>query len=542
MRKAYLWIRKIFLILALLLGLLWAGKLVFEAHFLILNGELYSLHRTELDVSGQTLEEPEALAAFRRLERLDLRGTGVSLGQVQWLQKRLPDCEILWEILFQDVYYSPETEELTLSSLSLGEVAVLDFLPELRYVDARDCRDYGALTELERHHPGCVVDFTVALGGENWPREAEALVLRDASGTDLEQCLPYLPLARCVHLKGTLPGVEELEALKQNFPAVDFSWTVELGGGEFAGDSAELVLTGTALDSPETLEQALPYFPGLRSLDLRGTALDNGIGRAMSTAHPELSVQWDVKLGDLTVSADAEEVDLTGLPLESTEDVLRAAGYFRNLKKIVICDSGFSNEELDELNRELGEIRVVWNLDLAGYSLRTDAVYYAPNKYGTAVSDEILEPLRYCTDLQCVDIGHSSATHCQWAASMPQLRYLILADTPVQDLTPLKDLKNLVFLELFQTPVRDYSPLLGCTGLEDLNLCYSYGDPAPILEMTWLRRLWWDGGRLSAAALRKHLPETQVECNSHSSTGAGWREGKHYYDMRDLIGMDYMVG
>ena len=124
---------------------------------------------------------------------------------------------------------------------------------------------------------------------------------------------------------------------------------------------------------------------------------------------------------------------------------------------------------------------------------------------------------------------------------MPQLRYLILADTPVADLSPLEGLKNLKFLELFQTPVRDYSPLLGCTALDDLNLCYSYGDPEPVMKMTWLKRLWWDGSRVSEATLSEHLPDTQVECNSHSSTGAGWRKGQHYFDMRDLIGMDYMT-
>ena len=98
--------------------------------------------------------------------------------------------------------------------------------------------------------------------------------------------------------------------------------------------------------------------------------------------------------------------------------------------------------------------------------------------------------------------------------------------------------------------MRDYSPLLGCTGLEDLNLGYTYGDPAPIAKMTWLRNLWWGGihhvpwyrGEDPAALLRQGLPNTKLMFYAGSSTGLGWRELPHYYEMRDRIGMYYMRG
>ena len=144
----------------------------------------------------------------------------------------------------------------------------------------------------------------------------------------------------------------------------------------------------------------------------------------------------------------------------------------------------------------------------------------------------------------CVDIGHMDrVTNCEWAAFMPNLKYLILAQTSIRDLTPLSGLKNLVFLELFQSTVKDYTPLLGCTGLEDLNLSYTFGDPAPIYEMTWLKRLWWGGCWWEARnELPTVHPNTEMEFFEVSSTGGTWREGQHYYDMRDLIGMDYMTG
>ena len=152
--------------------------------------------------------------------------------------------------------------------------------------------------------------------------------------------------------------------------------------------------------------------------------------------------------------------------------------------------------------------------------------------------------------MECIDLGHCWISHCEWAREMPNLRYLVLADTYVKDLSPLSGLKKLTYLELFVTPVRDYSPLLGCTGLEDLNLGYTYGDPTPIAQMTWLKNLWWGGihyvpwvnGQSPAAMLQHGLPDTKVTLYAGSSTGMGWRNLPHYYEMRDKIGMYYMSG
>jgi hypothetical protein len=134
---------------------------------------------------------------------------------------------------------------------------------------------------------------------------------------------------------------------------------------------------------------------------------------------------------------------------------------------------------------------------------------------------------------------------CEWAAYMPKLKYLILADTNVRDLRPLAGLKELVFLELFMTKVTDYSPLLECPGLEDLNLGYTRGDPEPVTRMTWLKRLWWPScwaARVKYGdTFRENIPGCVFNFETESSTGEGWRRGQHYYDMRDLLGASYMT-
>jgi hypothetical protein len=165
-----------------------------------------------------------------------------------------------------------------------------------------------------------------------------------------------------------------------------------------------------------------------------------------------------------------------------------------------------------------------------------------PHKLGYTVRDSDLENLKYCTDIICLDLGHMPISDCSFLAYMPHMRYLILADTRVADISPIEGLKELVFLELFMSKVKDYTPLLGCTALEDLNISYTQGDPTVIGQMTWLKRLWWTGGGITNEqldALLAALPDTLVKRPSVSSTGGGWRQGDHYYAMRDLLGMPY---
>jgi len=216
---------------------------------------------------------------------------------------------------------------------------------------------------------------------------------------------------------------------------------------------------------------------------------------------------------------------------------------FHNLKKVVMCACGISSEEMDALNQRYEDIRFVSSVNLGGMSYRTDAVHFTPNRWGLSCDNENIYDLRYCTDMVCVDIGHQiKVTNCEWVKFMPGLKYLVLAETGISDLSPLENHENLVFLEIFLSKVKDYSPLTTCKALEDLNLCYTQGDPEPIGEMTWLKRLWWSGSWLARKKLADKLPDTYKEYLSLSSTGRGWREGQHYYDMRDFIGMEYMVG
>ena len=247
---------------------------------------------------------------------------------------------------------------------------------------------------------------------------------------------------------------------------------------------------------------------------------------------------------------NAEEVDLTDCPIEDLSVLEAKLADFPNLKKLILSGCGQSSEALEALNDRLPGVRVVWTVRLGGLDVRTDDTWFMPVKFKKEVTDKDLVELKYCHDMICIDVGHMKITNCDWAAEMPELQYLVIADTQVSDISPLENHKKLVFLELFLTKVTDLTPLESCTGLDDLNLSYLIADATPISRMTWLKRLWWTQPGPQRYELPEEcqaerilpdaLPDTEMKFHSADSVGSGWRKGAHYYEMRDILGMFYI--
>lgn len=530
---------------AVVIGLCYAAVHLFTQNYVILGGGLHRRDTRELDLRGARLSMLHNVRQFTDLRSLDLRGTGLTYEQYQALRELAPDCRIYWDVPFQGRFLSQDVQSLTLTELTEEDLDLLDHLPELLYIDARDCEEYALLRQLQQRHPDCHVNYSVTIGDTQWDYRERELTLSDADAGELTQKLVYLPSVENIILKGDLPSMEELTALQAAFPLIRIGWETDLGGATLTNEITKLDLQNRELESVEKVAQALSYYPALTFADMRGCSLSDAQMMELSDRFPEIMFLWNMEIAGLSFPTDAEEIDISGKYVEDIARVEAVLPYFPNLKKVVMCGCGISNEVMDSVNCRYKDIRFVWSVYMGSVLLRTDSTYFIPVKWGAQVTTEDLFNLRYCTDMVCIDIGHMEVDSCEWAAYMPNLKYLLMADTQVHDLTPLKDLKNLIYLELFLTRVTDLSPLVSCTALEDINLCYTYADPAPLLQMPWLQTIWWSGhwaASYNAHLFREMNPDIRLEFNSPSSTGNGWRELKNYYDMRDLVGMGYMTG
>lgn len=543
MQKAMPKILSAVLAAAVTAGLIWAGVWALEQNYVFWNGALLSKQEQSISITGKRMRDPEAFLGLTNLRELDARDTGMTVEQFEWFRQELPECRVLWDVPVQGNGYSRDTTELHVEQLTREDMEALQYLPELELVDVGSWDDPTGILELRQRYPHCKVRGQASVAGEWWDMDAVSMVLEDADPQELMEKLPLFGKLESVLLTGKIPGEAQLRQLQETYPQVFFLWKLEALGMTLETDLTELDLSGVAPESVEELERMLFYFPKMEQVKLNSYCLPQEELVALAARHPDIRFDFDLVFGDSILSTDAREIDISNTPLESTAQVEEILPCFHDLEKVIMCGCGISSEDMDVLNRKYGDIRFVWSVELAGMAFRTDSLYFTPNKYGISCDDENISDLRYCTDMVCVDIGHHvKVTNCEWVRYMPELKYLIIAETGISDLSPLENHGSLIYLELFLSKVKDYSVLTTCKALEDLNLCYTQGDPEPIGEMTWLKRLWWSGCWAGRKYLADKLPDTDAEYLSLSSTGRGWREGQNYYDMRDFIGMDYMVG
>lgn len=490
---------------------------------------------------------------YPRAEIIDTRAALLSCEQYDAAAKESASA-IRWLVPIGDERFDSFSEELELSALPESEIDRLAYFPALRHVDAESCADYPALAAAAVRFPAVAFSWYVPTADGAVDGNSTALAVKTLSCDELTALLPLLPRLETVDLAAAPLEEAEIDALTAAWPELRFRYPVDVWGTAVMSDASELTLGAGAAGDAEALKKALGRLHALQRLDLRGAELSPVELKALLPLCPA-DTSYDIFLFGRTFSADSEELDLSGTPVSDTAGIEAAVSLMPKLKKVVMCDCGLSDEEMDALDRKYDGVRFVWTVYFSLYSLRTDeTVFCASNLRSRGfvaphVSSEELAPLRYCRDLIALDLGHMFFTDLDFLKDMTHLKYLILVEERFHDISVLGGLEELEYLELFNNTIDDLSPLLNCKALRHLNVGYTRGyDPAPLYEMTWLKRLWYPGNRLGKEAcgtLREALPDTVCFLPSYDkdgSTGGGWRTDEAYYEMRNVFGMFYQPG
>lgn len=485
----------------------------------------------------------------KNASQLDVRADGLTPEGYEALQAKLPGAQILWELPFQGKQLPLDTQEITVDALTEEDVQLLDYLSGLKCVHAENCRDYDALLALQARHPGTEVRYQVTVSGGNFGSDARELTTVDATADELRQGLRYLKDVQLVQLTGALPPAADLGEVMGDYPNVAFNWNVTFCGKGWNSADTVMDLSGCQTGGRAALEGVLPYLPALKEVNTCGSDLSNADMMALVDSWPDIDFIWELEAFGQTFRTDAEEVDISGNKMADVSEAEKLLPYFPKLKKLIMSDCGIDNETMDAFNRRYEDVQIVWTVYVSWKPIRTDETWFMPFRMQLHDDTADLSNLRYCTDMQCIDAGHLAIKDIEFVRPLTKLRWLIIGDTAVSDISPVENHTELVFFEMFKTKVTDYTPLLSCTGLEDLNLGYTYGDAEIIAQMTWLKNLWWHrptppwGGpetetRLNLGSI---LPDANVDVSyTPGSTDGGWRKIPNYFAMRDFLGVFYM--
>ena len=419
----------------------------------------------------------------KELTQLDLRGTGVDLDHYLSVRQQLPDCQIRYDLPFQGEFYPDDTTELTISSLTEEEVALLDYLPQLKEVHAEKCTDYDQLLALKTRRPDCDVHYLVTIDGEVYEEDTSLLSYQDKQPDiqELMEKLPLLPEMEAIFIEEPEAPASELLALQEAFPEIMIGWNKTVFGTSYPSEATEIDLSGMILTSPEDVVEPLAYFPALEKVIMSGCGTDER--------------NW------------------------------------------------FDNEIMAAFREKMRpEYKVVWTVMINNMKVRTDETYFMPAKTGQVVTNFQVQNLKYCEDMICVDLGHMAIQNISFVEGMPHLKYFIVIDAPLMYIDSISTCKELIYLEFFWTWINDFTPLLGCTALQDLNISRTNGDPMTFVDMPWLKNLWIDGFDIRASEkpiLEAALPDTFIKYCDGEMTANGWRDLPNYFAMRDYLGMPY---
>lgn len=478
----------------------------------------------------------------RNRETLDLRDQALTAEEYDTLGWKMPGTEILWSVPLSGGYSDSTAEALTVTRFQHADVEKLAYFPNLKTVDAEACTDYAALVEAYRQYPDIQFRFTLPIAGERYAPDAETVTLESLTQEDIRmmELLPDL-----VHVDGR--GCREfalLSQLQQQHPQWQVEYLTAIGETPIDAAAQELTVTGAGY---QELSVGLSAMPALKTLTIHDPQADYQELNALRGEYPNVEIHWDVTVFGNTFADDAAEADISNQPIGSIEDAKQIADLLPNLKKLIVNSDGIENEDMAAYREEVrSSYKVVWTVYFTDKcKARTDDTKFMPIEQEEYYFEEKnVYNLRYCEDMVCIDIGHSTVENIEFVTFMPHLKYLILAWTFVTDITPLETCKELVYLELDHGIVHDYSPLVGCTALQDLNLDGHMWatDTEPLTHMTWLKNLWVGGlSYRTVERLREALPDTNIVSDSPSTlSGRGWRNLQGYYDMRDYLGKPYM--
>ena len=491
---------------------------------------------------------------YRRAELIDVRTAELKCEEYDAAAASLPSSVIRWSVPIGGARYDSFSEEITLSSLPADEVGRLGYFPKLKTIDASLCGDWASLAAAARDYPALHISWRVPTADGEVDGNTESLAVRSLSSGELRELIGLLPRLERVDLTGSTLEEEEIDRLVEDFPDLRFRYPVDVWGTAVMSDTSHLTLPAGAAGDPAALGRALGRLGALERLDLRGADLSPRELAALLPLCPA-DTRYDILLLGRRFASDSEEIDLSGTPVSDTAEIEAAAGLMPRLKKVVMCDCGLSDEEMDALDRRHASVRFVWAVHFSVYTLRTDATVFCasdlPNRGYIApqASSEELSALRYCRDLVALDLGHMMFRDLGFLEGLTHLKYLILVEERFHDISVLGKMQELEYLEIFNNTIDDISPLLNCKALRHLNVGYTRGyDPAPLGEMTWLERLWYPGNRIEKSereAIVASLSDTKCyfpTWDEDGSTGGGWRTDEAYYEMRNAFGMFYQPG
>ena len=489
----------------------------------------------------------EDAAYSKNADTLDLRGQDISFAHYDTVRAQLPNCLVFWDVPFQGQKISNDSKTLTITQLTQEDIEIMScYFPLLQQVDATGCDDYAILETLQEALPKVDVTYQVSLGATSAEPGADKLSLENGSFTyeTLMENLQYLHKVTELHFVKAQLEPEQVAALAEAYPEITVTYTTEILGKEYAGDTTTLDLSAMTPGDVADVAGKLHMLTALESVELmtsEGTSqLSLTDVKTLMESAPGVSFHYTFEFCGTQMSTDAEEIILKGFKLKDYTDfpdqLREVLDVLVNCKRFVLDNNGqyhslwqsVDDEVFAQIREEYaGRTKFVWRVFFGdnGSSL-TDAQILRV-VYGLV--DDNSSDLQYLNEVRYMDLGHSDQLdYCEFVRGMTSLEAVIVSGAPLRNIEPFADCPNLKFFEMANCGyITDISPLSSCTQLEMLNISYSgVTDLSPLDEITTLTHLEMKVTKVPAEERDRFIalhPDCWTTYEGTTPYATGWR-------------------
>ena len=448
----------------------------------------------------------------------------------------------------------PKLSSVLSAVITADEIGKLDEFPELSKADLSGSTCYDQIIAYQASHPDVEVIYTVDVGGTPVYPDAESAAI--AAQTDPETLIArcgYLPNLTMLDISAGTYDLTAIRTLTDALPDVSLTFQIVYQGKTYGSETAELDLSGRTGAEVASMTELLSVLPNLSYVNLTNpdradgaVACDITLDQlaAVQAACPGVGFDYLFTLFDKQLSTADTTMDLKDINIgKARVGEVRAWLPYMTVCQMVDMDGcNIPNEAMAQLRDDFPNTKVVWRVRFSRYTCRTDAVALRASTANPRMTSSEMQVLKYCTDMEMLDLGHNFQKDLSFVSYMPNLRVAILAMGYVSDLTPLSSCTHLEYLELFTNFIVDISPLAELHELEHLNLAYNrITDISPLYGMTQLKRLWIARNNIpeeQIETLIASLPNTEIDYTSHNPTGGTWRENERYDLLREQFHYD----
>lgn len=441
------------------------------------------------------------------------------------------------------------TEESLTAVLSAAELKELDSTyPNLKFLDLSGSDCYDAILEYIASHPNVQVTYTVSISGGTEPvviaNTADTVTLSDSSYLEeLAAKAAWLPALKTIMVEDPNASIDLIQFLKEAYPEASVGYSVQLPGQTVSSGTTSLDLSGLSADQVDEAAAALVNLPELETIKLSDTMAISDVVK-LAQACPGAAFDYNFELFGQRVSASAERLEYVEEEIgnEGVEQIREVLPFMTKLSYLKLDKCGVSNEVMAQLRDDYPDIKVVWRVYFSGdgYNCLTDTEKIWAT--GT-VTDGYTEPLKYCTDVKYMDLGHNCITHIDFINYMPKLEVAVLSISWIEDLSPLGNCPNLEFLEMYSSNISDVSALANCKNLKHLNLGndYEVTDISALYDLD-LERFYFNNNNVPDAQeeeFQRRHPDCECSFGAGHPVHTTWRFLPGYVWKEDLSETHY---